>query len=279
MAEMKPVLIDLSDYEHAGQGANGSSYNHKSDPDVMIKLYNPGKEGHAVSELSVAQQVYAAGIPTPEPGELVTDGKRTGIRFRRIVGKKSFARAVGDEPSRVAEFAQEFAQMCRQLHATHVDTSIFESIKGRYFRLLDQNPFFSPEEKEKIAAFIRRSPDTDTAIHGDLQYGNAIFAGSKRYFIDLGDFSYGYPMFDIGMVYLCCELSDEAFIREAFHMEKSTARAFWKAFAPAYFGPEADLAAREQEARLYAGIITLLIERDTRRPMPEIRAALEPILK
>lgn len=275
----QPVRIDLADYDYAGEGANGSSYNHKSDPDVMIKLYNPGKGEQALDELLVAQKVYAIGIPTPEPGELVTDGKRIGIRFRRISGKKSFSRAVGDDPSRVAEYAAEFAQMCRQLHATRVDTALFENVKDRYLRLLEQNPFFTPEEKEKLAAFIRQAPDADTAIHGDLQYSNAIFAGGKRYFIDLGDFCYGYPMFDLGMVYLCCNLSGDDFIREVFHMEKDTARAFWKAFAPAYFGPDADLEALEAEVRVYAGLKTLIVERDTRCPMPEFRVALDPILK
>ena len=279
MEKMEPIRIDLADYEYAGEGANGSSYNHKSDPGIMLKLYNPGKEAHARGEWLVAKKVFDIGIPTPEPGELVTDGERVGIRFRLITGKKSFSRAVGDDPSRVEEYARVFAQMCRQLHSTHVDTSLFENVKDRYYRLLDENPFFSPEEKEKIAAFIRQAPDADIALHGDLQYSNAIFVGDERYFIDLGDFCYGYPMFDIGMVYLCCNLSGADFILETYHMHKSTAQQFWKAFAPAYFGPDADLEALEQEVSLYAGLKTLIIERDTRCPMPEFRAALEPILR
>ena len=275
MEKTEPILIDLTDYEYAGEGANGSSYNHKSDPGVMLKLYNPGKEGHALNELLVAKKVFGIGIPSPEPGDLVTDGKRHGIRFRRISGKKSFSRAVGDDPSRVEEYARTFAQMCRRLHSIHVDTSLFENVKDRYYRLLDENPFFTPEQKGKIADFIRQAPDADIALHGDLQFSNAIFVGDKRYFIDLGDFCYGYPMFDIGMVYLCCNLSGEDFIYETFHMHKDVSRAFWKAFAPAYFGPDADLEAIEKEVRIYAGLKTLIVERDTRCPMPEFRAMLE----
>ena len=279
MEQTQPILIDLADYEYAGEGANGSSYNHKSDPDIMLKLHNPGKEGHARGEWLVAKKVFDLGIPTPEPGDLVTDGERVGIRFRRISGKKSFSRAVGDDPEHVEEYAREFAQMCRQLHSVHVDTSVFENVKDRYLRLLRENPFFTPEEKEKIAAFIRQAPDADIALHGDLQYSNAIFVGDERYFIDLGDFCYGYPMFDIGMVYLCCYLSSADFIQEMYHMSKPTAQTFWDAFAPAYFGPDADLEAIEREVRIYAGLKTLIVERDTRCPMPEFRAELEPILK
>ena len=274
----QPVRVNLADYIQDGEGANGSSYVHISDPDVMLKLYKKGIQLQARDELRVARKVFEAGINTPEPGDFVTDGERFGIRFRRIPGKKSFARAIGDDPSRVGEYAVRFAQMCKELHATHVDTSRFESVKERYLRLLDENPFFSADEKEHIAAFIRQVPDADTAVHGDLHFGNAIFAGSQFYFIDLGDFSYGHPYFDLGMVYVTCNLSSEEFILENFHMDKNTSRAFWKAFVPAYFGPDADPEAIEREIRPFAGLKTLIIERDTRMPMPEFRAALSSIL-
>ena len=286
---MKPTLIDLNDYVRTGEGANGASYNHKTDPSIMLKMYFRNFEA-AEKELVLAQKVYDAGIPTPEPGDLVTDGERTGIRFRRIEGKKSYSRACGDNPERTEEYAREFARMCKRLHAIHVDTTQFENVKDRLFKMLAENPFFSPEQKEKIHAFIAAAPDTDTAIHGDLQFSNGIFVqepvnndntivnrqlSNRQYFIDLGDFCYGYPMFDIGMVYLCCCLNDEAWTMEQYHMSNATAQRFWDAFAPEYFGPDADMDAVMKEVRIYAGLKTLIIERDTHRPMPEFRAMLE----
>ena len=275
---MKPVLIDLNDYVRTGEGANGASYNHKTDPNIMLKLYFRNFEA-AEKELVLAQKVYAMGIPTPEPGDLVTDGKQTGIRFRRIEGKKSYSRACGDNPEKTEEYAQEFARLCKQLHATHVDTTQFENVKDRFYAMLDANPDFTPEQKEKIRAFIATAPDADTALHGDLQFGNGIFVEKdgerKQYFIDLGDFSYGYYMFDLGMVYLCCCLNNEEWTQEVNHMSNATARRFWDAFAREYFGPEADLEQVEKEVRVYAGIKTLMVERDTHCPMPQFRAMLE----
>ena len=168
--------------------------------------------------------------------------------------------------------------MCLQLHATHVDTTQFESVKDRYHRLLSENPFFSTDEKDKLNRFISDVPDSDTAIHGDLQYSNAILAGEKRYFIDLGDFCYGNPLFDLGMVYLSCNLSDASFIKETFHMEKATAIKFWEAFALAYFGRDRTLKDIEKEIRPFAGLKTLIVERDAQCPMPQFRVALEGIL-
>ena len=276
---MKAIQISLSDYVLSGGGANGESYDHRSDPSVMLKLYFPGKIQQPLDEMLLARKVYDAGIPTPEPGDyVVTEDGRYGIRFKRIAGKKSYSRATTDEPEKVGQFAAEFAQMCLQLHATHVDTTLFDNVKDRYFRLLAENPFFTASEKDKLGRFIAETPDEDTAVHGDLQYSNAIFVGDKRYFIDLGDFCYGNHLFDVAMVYLCCCLSGEEFIQETFHLTKPLAGRFWQEFAAVYFGTGRPLQEIEELIGPYAGLKTLIIERDTQCPMPEFRAVLKPIL-
>ena len=276
---MEAIKISLSDYILSGGGANGESYDHRSDPSGMLKLYFPGKIEQPLDEMILARKVFDMGIPTPEPGDyVVTEDGRYGIRFRHIAGKKSYSRATADEPEKVAQFATEFALMCRKLHATHVDKAAFKNVKERYFQLLEQNPFFTATEKDKLGRFIADTPDEDTAIHGDLQYSNAIFVGDKRYFIDLGDFCWGNHLFDVAMVYLCCCLSDEAFILETFHMPKSLSTLFWQEFAPVYFGADRPLKEIEEQIRPYAGLKTLIIERDTKQPMPEFRQALASIL-
>ena len=271
-------MIDLNDYERTGEGANGASYNHKTDKAVMMKLYFRNFDA-AKLELELAKKVYDAGIPTPEPGDLVTDGEKTGIRFRRIDGKKSYSRACGDEPERTEEFAREFAQLCKRLHATHVETTQFENVKDRLYKMLADNPFFPDDQKQKIHDFIAAAPDADTAIHGDLQFSNGIFVEKDgvrtSYFIDLGDFCYGYPMFDLGMVYLCCKLNNEAWTMEQYHMSNATAARFWDAFAREYFGPDADLDELEKTIRIYAALKVLIIERDTHFKLPEFHAILE----
>ncbi len=277
---MEAIKISLNDYILSGGGANGESYDHKTDPSIMLKLYFPGKIQQPLDEMIMARKVFDAGIPSPEPGEyVVTEDGRYGIRFRRLVGKVSYARATGDHPENVERYAREFAEMCLKLHSTHVDTSLFENVKERYYRLLKENPFFTTAEKDKLARFIADTADTDTAIHGDLQFGNLLMVGDKRYFIDLGDFCYGYNLFDVAMVYVCCCLSDEAFIKEAFHMPKSVSREFWRHFIRAYFGPGIPQKEIEELVGPYAGLKTLIIERDTKRPMEEFRVELAPILK
>ena len=277
---MEAIKISLDDYILSGGGANGESYDHMTDPTIMLKLYFPGKVQQPLDEMLLARKVYYMGIPTPEPGEyVVTEDGRYGILFHRIPGKVSYSRATGDHPENLQQYAKEFAEMCLQLHATHVDTTQFENVKDRYHRLLAENPYFTADEKDKLSRFIDSVPDTDTAIHGDLQYSNVVFTDSQRYFIDLGDFCYGNPLFDLGMVYLSSNLSEEAFIKDTFHMDKATSVRFWQAFAPAYFGSGRSLKDIEEEILPFAGLKTLIIERDTNCPMPQFRVALKGILQ
>lgn len=276
---MEAIQISLDDYVLSGGGANGESFDSRQDPSIMLKLYFPGKVQQPLDEMLLARKVYDMGIPTPEPGDyVVTEDGRYGIRFRRIPGKKSYSRATADEPEKLPQFAAEFALMCRQLHSVHVDPGQFENVKQRYFRLLEENPFFTAAEKDRLGKFIAGVPDEDTAIHGDLQFSNAIFAGEKRYFIDLGDFCWGNHLFDVAMVYVCCCLSNDAFIRETFHMPKTLSMEFWRQFAPVYFGADRPLEDIEAQIRPFAGLKTLIIERDTGMPMPEFRAALASVL-
>lgn len=263
---MKAELINLDDFIRSGEGANGASYNHKTDSDVMVKLYFDTMEYKFIeTEVQVAHNVFNAGIPSPEPGDLVTDGKgRYGIRFRRIVDKESFARAVSNHPEKTEEYATEFAKLCKQLHSTHVDTGIFQSVKEQYLNMLKDNEFFDAEEKAILEKIIVETPDTDTAIHGDLQFGNALIAGGKKYFIDLGEFAYGNPLFDLGMTVFCSSFNDEAFTQEAFHMSNARAYEFWEYFVKEYW--DGRLTTREAEEMLipYALVKSLLIERNAK---------------
>ena len=278
-SQIKPVKISLDDFVLSGGGANGESYFSKTDPSIMLKLYFPGLIDQPLEEMSLSRKVYELGITTPRPGDyVVTEDGRYGIIYHRIVDKVSYARATADHPENVARYAEEFAGMCLKLHSTHIDTRTFISTKKRYMQLLDWNPFFTRVEKDRIAEFIHDVPDEDVANHGDLQFGNAIFVGEKRYFIDLGEFSWGNHLFDVAMVYLCCNISPEPFVLETFHMSRALAEKFWRCFVPCYFGADRSLEDIEAEIRPFAGLKTLLIEKNTNTPQPVFRSLLKEII-
>ena len=58
-------------------------------------------------------------------------------------------------------------------------------------------------------------------------------------------------------------------------MSNATAARFWDAFAVEYFGADANMDEVMKQVKIYAGLKTLIVERDTHRPMPQFRAMLE----
>ena len=64
---MEPIKISLSDYVLSGGGANGESYDHKTDPSVMLKLYFPGKIQQPLDEMLLPAKYMNWAFPPQSP--------------------------------------------------------------------------------------------------------------------------------------------------------------------------------------------------------------------
>ena len=245
---MKPTKIDLRDYRLSGAGANGESYDCISDPEMMVKLYFPSYPVQPIfDEQEVAVKVYGLGIPSPEPGEIVTDGSRLGIRFRRIRGKRSFSRMFADEPGRTEEFAREMARFCKRLHAVECPDGMFPDAKQQFRDMLAQLKGITEEERSFLAGLIDGMPDGKSALHGDMHFGNIITTlpegaplsdPHETYFIDLGYFAQGHPLLDLGMMANICIYSDADFVLREMHIHPDQARRVFDFFMDEYFFSE-----------------------------------------
>lgn len=278
---MKETIIHLNDYEQSGSGALGESYISKNDPNILLKLYSREREQMGYDEYERACKVYRIGVPCPVPGELVrTEDGLLGIQFRRIVGKKSYARALSEHPERLEEYAARFAEECKKLHAIRPEPGLFPSAKEQCLSHIRLNKFLSDKERADLERFVNNLPDADTALHGDLHYGNIIFTeDGQQYFIDLGDFCTGSPLFDLAIVYRQTCRMPEAFIKENYHIDAATAKAFWHSFVPQYFG--SDISIEEVEAMLepYNLLRFLSLEQSLGEYRPAIHPALREMIK
>lgn len=277
---MNETRINLADYEPSGAGALGESYISKKDPNILLKLYSREREQMGLDEYERACKVYSIGVPCPVPGELVRTGEGLlGIQFRRIVGKRSYARALSEHPERLEEYAARFAEECRRLHAIQPEPGLFPTAKEQCLTHIRLDKFLSDEEKAALARYVGGLPDADTALHGDLHYGNIIFTDDGRqYFIDLGDFCTGSPLFDLAIVYRQTCLMPEPFIKENYHIDAATARAFWCAFVPRYFGPDAVIEEVEAMLEPYNTLRSLALEQSLGEYRPAIRPALKKLM-
>jgi uncharacterized protein (TIGR02172 family) len=255
----KPVDYDINSCEIFGGGFTAESFNN-FDNDSMMKLYFDFIEQSAVEkEKRYAQTAFMVGIPTPMSGELIQVGNRKGVVFERVMNKKSMSRAIADDPEHVEKYAGQFADMCLNLHKTPCDKAIFPSTAEAYRKSVMDSKVCDDKEKKAIIDFLGSVEDTGVCNHGDLHMGNVLLTGKDSLFIDMGDFGYGNPLFDLGMVYYVSHCISPEMTDDLYHNTIDTMHAFWKYFSKYYFG--ADTADEQTMAELkvqpFAGLKAL----------------------
>lgn len=238
-----PHEFDLGGFHVAGDGNLGECYFDDSG-DRMVKLYtDPYLLAIARREKLGAYAAFVSGVPTPFVGDEVTVGDRRGVVFERARNKRSISRLIADEPERIEEHVKTFADVCLQLHATPCAKDLAPSKKDVVRGEVLASPVLSPDERERVVRFLGTVEDADTCLHGDLQIGNVIVSDVGPQLIDMGDFSYGNPLFDLGMTYFVLDVGTrtpmgaQATMKD-YHITVETAREAWKIFARDYFGAD-----------------------------------------
>lgn len=236
----KAEILDLSEYEQSGAGFTSLTYNHK-DGKRMVKFYSDFIPSTLPPrELKVSAAIQEMGLRIPKAYRLVTDGSRLGVEFERISPKRSYARSIADEPERLEEFAVEFSKMVKELHQTPCNTEVFSDAKLFFREVVGKTTHFKETQKAKMLAFIDSVPDATTCLHGDLHVGNLITNGKENYWIDLADFRYGNPLFDMGMMHFTCNCCPDSMTFELYHFHNEEMERVWRIFVREYFGANND---------------------------------------
>lgn len=269
--------IDLDDWVLAGGGALGVTYFHRSDPELMLKFALKDMQlSEMEQEIDVARSLYDLGLPTPEPGCVVTDGERYGTVYHRIANKISYARYLGEHPDEYDSVASEFASIARLLHSTRADNGRVRNVKDVFRKAILANPVRDNITLQKGIRLLDSMPDGCTAIHGDLHFGNIIKADGKSYLIDIANFSYGHPYFDLAMTFAVRNMQDAnpGYFSEMFHCTPEDGVRFWDSFVKHYFGPGIDGHAVRQMLMPFLALRMLCMETETGQQIPESAAAV-----
>jgi uncharacterized protein (TIGR02172 family) len=272
--------INLDDYIQTGEGGTALTYTHK-DGLSLAKLYNPGFEAdRAKAEFFTARAVFELGIPSPEPFRLITDGERSGAEYELIKNKRSYTRIISQEPERLEEISLKFARMAKELHAKQADTTRLQSYKQRIANFYHEKDMVPEDYKQRVLQFLDTVPDTPRCLHGDLHIGNIITDGQRDLWIDLGEFAYGVPEWDLALLWTMCHNMPGDRVEHIFHITHETMMAHWDIFFPAYLGTSDPQAIHEATQRLlpyYAAKVPYIFHMVFNRPMPD--AALQKIGK
>lgn len=230
--------INLDDYIQTGEGGTAITYNHRNGR-TLAKLFTPGYAAEtARREFLVNRVVYDMGVPTPEPIRLITDGTRYGAEYELIVGKRSFTRIISQEPGQLEPLSLLFARLSRELHATKADTARLPDMRSLVRDAVVRFESLPQNLKALLLDALDALPSADTCLHGDLHIGNIITDGKRNLWIDVGDFAYGRPEWDLAMMYYAEKHISEERAQSIFHLGLDTLAKHWDVFSKAYWNTE-----------------------------------------
>ena len=229
----------IEDWVPFGDGATSTCYYHKTVPGVMLKFFDQGRteSDYAELEYGLSNAVASMAVSTPRAIRTVSIGGKTGIIYERIVPKISVSRLCIDNPDKFDEFVCRFSIECKKLHSTPCTAHSIASRKQQVVRALDSNGGLSQKSKRFLLDLADSVEDTRTCLHGDMQSGNLVSNGKDYFWIDLGAFAWGNPMFDIGGMYFFYKSRlGQMLYGKIFHMNKAELTRFWDVFAKEYSG-------------------------------------------
>lgn len=257
------MKTDISQWEVLSKRPGSSNYispdrkwmvktiisSHDNDLDVMK------------SEQRLSDAVYAMGIPTPKnDGIIELEGDEYGIVYEFIEGKKSLSRAISEDKSRMVECMKKFDELRKSIHFAECNTDQFESYEARIKERISRIDILTDDEKNIFYDFVDSVPKATTCLHGDFHPGNFITAESGDYVIDLGNFSYGNPLYDWGHWWFMSHALPEELTEAVFHVDGATVKEYWNLSLEYAFDAKTDeeRAEKEKEICRFAALSPLL---------------------
>ena len=187
--------ISVEGCELIGKGANGDVY--RLTRETVVKLFGADAQLSEVErERELAQHSLIRGIPTAIAYNLVKTDDRYGAVFE-LVDAESLSHTLRDNPGCFDEYAREYVDVYRGFHQTVVEEDEFPSIKDIYHGYIDGCvDWYTPEQIDLLRQVVDSVPDRNTLIHGDYHPNNILVTEDGLIMIDMGDVSYGHPIFD-----------------------------------------------------------------------------------
>ena len=162
----------------------------------VLKLPFPWRPaGKIAREFAITRAVHAAGVPVPEPFEIIEVDQRHGIVFEHVVGV-SLLRQVEQKPWRLLAAARQLAELHAVVHSHSAPDDLptqYEQIE----RWIEGSVDHSPEEKEVARRHLSRLPASNRICHGDFHPANILLTERGPVIIDWSAGTRGHPLADV----------------------------------------------------------------------------------
>jgi uncharacterized protein (TIGR02172 family) len=160
----------------------------------VLKLFFDWFPTEAIEyEAQVAQRVYASGIPSPKPGELLTLAGRRGLVYERLDGP-TMLNIFEKQPWQVKTLARRFAELHVEMHA--ITTTEPPSQHARLQRKIQEAKPLSETLRQAALQALAALPEGASLCHGDFHPGNILMTAKGPVVIDWIDVTIGHPLAD-----------------------------------------------------------------------------------
>lgn len=226
--------ISLEGAELISRGAFGDCY--RLDRETVVKLYRDGvDQSVAEKEKRLSRAAFKLGAPTAISYDVVKSGNRTGIVYE-MLDAELFSAIIRRNPEDVENHARLLSDIAKTIHGTVGDTSVFPDIKRDFHAYIEQMGFFL--DAADIALLhdrMARMPDVQTCVHFDIHSSNIMLKDGQPFIIDMGDFSIGSYLFDIGLLATIYATPEFAVCEKATGLSQEHALKLFDSFLKAYF--------------------------------------------
>ena len=161
----------------------------------VFKLYYDWlSTGSIEREYRISQQAFAAGVPVPQPFELIPWGDRLGIVFERVNGP-TMLQLMLKQPWKVAKFSRDLAEIHSSIHQTPlVGVSSYKDI---WMNNIKRVSGLSDEVKLKLIEKVNQFQEMNQLCHFDLHPDQVIYTDKGVLILDWMTASSGDPAADV----------------------------------------------------------------------------------
>ena len=190
--------LSVEGCDKIGAGACGEVF--RLDDETIIKLYYPRvKKSEIEQEKALAKKAFVMGVPTAISYDIVEADGRTGVVYE-LIKSKTIGELIRADESRLEEYMDMYAAVCRQIHSIEAEPGRLPSFKDINRADIPNVTGITEEERGYLHRFLDLVPDRMNCLHGDLNINNIMVQNGECCLIDMGEFSTGTPMFDLSRI-------------------------------------------------------------------------------
>jgi hypothetical protein len=250
--------ISIEGLELLSAGVCGECY--RLDHETVVKVYNEGVEPEiAEREKQYSKAAFVMGVPTAISYDVVSCGTRSGVVYE-LLDAELFSAVIRKDIGNLDRYAKMLSDTAKTLHAAKGDKTILPDLQNRFRGYIrDVGYLFTPEQSEYLMEKLESLPDSDTCVHFDLHSSNIMMQNGELVIIDMGDFSTGSYLFDLGLIYMIYGVPELGLSMLATKIPTEQGLEFWKHFEQHYFaGMSAEERAFFEENKYFLASLRLI---------------------